>query len=163
MAVIRESVAGVWRHPWLTVAGLLFGVIVAPLINFAVGLVATWYYMIVPIAVMSGEVTLADADQIIVHLRVVKREVPDCKFISLRARTIDAGGEYELAHIARIDRPDIGEVLPTGRHDIGLWRVIPRSDGVLVRIAPVYDCGGRVVWGVPAMLALPAVSGGKVS
>lgn len=161
MAALRDGISGLWRRPWWALAGALCGLLVAPTINYLVGSVATAYYALSPVAVITGEVAYADADQILVHLRAIKRHAPDCKFLALRARTLDVGGEYELADIQRIDRPGIGEALPPGNHDIGYWRIVPRSDGVAVVVAPMYDCGGRVVWGTPATMRLPA--GGKVS
>lgn len=153
--MIRDAIADLWRRPWLTVTGLISGTLLAPLLLLAMAAVGETYYRYAPIATVSGAVMSADAAQVIVHLRMERRSAPGCQFLVMRARTIDPDGEYESARIERIDQTPVETGLPPGRHDLGLWRIVPRSDGVKVTIAAVYDCAGRVVWGSSVKLALP--------
>jgi len=125
------------------------------MISVSVGALTDVYYKIVPISQLSGSVIKADTEAIVVHLRALKRYAPSCQYLMLRARTIDVGGEYESAQLQLLDQPASGAPLPEGMHDVGIWRIVPRSDGIKVVIAPMYDCGGRVVWGGGVELALP--------
>ena len=70
-----------------------------------------------------------------------------------------ARDERERAVIERIGQQATGEGLPPGVHDIGTWRIVPRSDGVAVIVSPMYECSGQIVWGGAVVLALPPVPG----
>ena len=153
--MIRDAIADLWRRPWLTVTGLISGTLLAPLLLSAMAAVGETYYRYVPIATVSGAVMSADAAQVIVHLRMERRSAPGCQFLVMRARTIDPDGEYESARIERIDQTPVETGLPPGRHDLGLWRIVPRSDGVRVAVTPVYDCAGAIVFGAGADMVLP--------
>lgn len=158
---MQEAISGLWRRPWLTFAGAVLGILLAPTLNYSVGALTDAYYRIAPVSRLSAVVLRADANEIVVRLRAERNYAPGCQYLLLRARTIDAQGEYELARIERIDQPATGEPLPTGKHDAGVWRIVPRSDGVRVTITPMYDCGGRIVWGIGADLALPSLAATK--
>ena len=54
-------------------------------------------------------------------------------------------------------KPDNSAVARKGYNDIGTWRIVPRSDGVAVIVAPMYECSGQIVWGGAVVLALPPV------
>ena len=153
--MIRDAIADLWRRPWLTVTGLISGTLLAPLLLSAMAAVGETYYRYVPIATVSGAVMSADAAQVIVHLRMERRSAPGCQFLVMRARTIDPDGEYEIARIERIDQTPVETGLPPGRHDLGLWRIVPRSDGVAVIVGPLYECGGRVIWSGSVVLPIP--------
>lgn len=158
---MQEAISGLWRRPWLTFAGAVLGILLAPTVNYSVGALTDVYYRLAPISRLSGVVLKADAVEIVVRLQAERHYAPGCQYLMLRARTIDAQGEYELARIERIDQPPSGDALPPGKHDAGVWRIVPRSDGVRVSIAPMYDCGGRIVWGIGADLALPSLAATK--
>lgn len=153
--MIRDAVTDLWRRPWLTLVGFVVGALLAPLLLSAVSAVGEAYYRFVPIATVSGDVISADAAQVVVHLRMDRRSAPGCQFLVMRARTIDPDGEYEIARIERIDQTPVETGLPPGRYDLGLWRIVPRSDGVRVAVTPIYDCAGAVVFGAGADMVLP--------
>ena len=153
--MIADAIRGLWERWWLTLAGGIVGIFLAPTVSYAVAALTDFYYSLAPVSEMRGTVLKADTEEIIVHLYATKRYAPACQYLMLRARTIDEAGEYEQARVQRIDRPATGEPLPEGSYDIGVWRIVPRSDGVKVTIAAVYDCAGRVVWGSSVKLALP--------
>ena len=153
--MIAQAIQGMWKRWWLTLAGAITGIFLAPAFSYGVGAVTDFYYSLSPVSKLSGAVVKADTNEIVVHLRALKRYAPSCQSLMLRARTIDEKGEYESARLWRLDQPATGEPLPEGLHDVGIWKIVPRSDGIKVVIAPMYDCGGRVVWGGGVELALP--------
>ena len=153
--MIRDAVTDLWRRPWLTLTGFAVGTLLAPLLLSAMAAVGETYYRYAPIATVSGAVMSADAAQVIVHLRMERRSAPGCKFLVMRARTIDPDGEYEIARIERIDQTPVETGFPPGRYDLGLWRIAPRSDGVAVIVWPLYECGGRVIWSGSVVLPIP--------
>ena len=155
--MMSEAVRGLWKRPWLTLAGLALGVLIAPAISNSVAMLADLYYDLAPITRLSGTVVRADAREVVVHLIATKRRAPGCNFLQLRANTVDARDERERAVIERIDMQATGEGLPPGVHDIGTWRIVPRSDGVAVIVSPMYECSGQIVWGGAVVLALPPV------
>lgn len=159
--MMSEAVRGLWTRPWAVLIGALLGLVLTPTVFYSAGMLADLYYEIAPISKLSGELLRADSREIYVHLRTEKRNVPSCKFVMLRARTLDNDNEYELANATRVDMPAIGETLPPGKHDIGLWRIEPRSDGVVVSIAQMYDCAGQIVWGAAVVFKLPPLTAGE--
>lgn len=153
--MMSEAIRGLWSRPWLTLSGLLLGVLLAPTVNYSVSALVDLYYSMSPITQLSGQVVEADAREVVVHLHAEKRYAPGCQYVTLRANTVDVDNERERAMIERIDQPAIGEGLPVGTHDIGLWRIVPRSDGVAVIVWPLYECGGRVIWSGSVVLPIP--------
>lgn len=152
---MREAVRGMWLRPWVAIIGALFGLMLVPIINAASAVVQAAYYRVHPIAIFSGEVLSIEGDTIKVHLRSTKRDVPNCSYLSTRARTQDVRGEIEGARMERIDLPEYHETLPAGVHDLGVWAVRPRSDGVAVLLSAIYDCSGYIVITEPLRIALP--------
>lgn len=153
--MMSEAIRGLWSRPWLTLSGLLLGVLLAPTVNYSVSALVDLYYSMSPIIQLSGQVVEADAREVVVHLHAEKRYAPGCQYVTLRANTIDVHNERERAMIERIDQAATGEGLPPGTHDIGLWRIVPRSDGVAVIVWPLYECGGRVIWSGSVVLPIP--------
>ncbi len=153
--MMGEAIRGLWFRPWLTLSGLVLGVLLAPSITYSVSALVDLYYTLSPITRLSGEVVGADGRQVVVHLKATKRYAPGCQYIMLRANTLDAHDERERATIERIDMQATGEGLPPGTNDIGLWRITPRSDGVAVIVWPMYECGGRIIWGGSVVMPIP--------
>lgn len=155
MRVVREAVRGLWARPWLTFAGFVLGVMLAPALDYTIAALVDGYYALSPISRLSGEIVGADDRQVVVHLRASKRYAPGCQYIMLRAATIDVSGERERAVIESIDMQATGEALPPGSHDIGIWSIVPRSDGVAVIVTPLYECAGRLIMEGSVMLPIP--------
>src|SRR5574337_539425 len=132
--------------------GALIGLIVTPVLVSVSEFVAKQWYVINPIVTLRGEVVDQGQDWLRVHLRITRYKAPECTKLMMSAHTVDARGEEERANVTRVDRPEIGEGLLPGDHDIGVWDVRPKSDGVAVVLRLVYNCGGHVVYSDPLKL-----------
>jgi len=126
---------------WTIVLAALFGAMFGS--TFSANPLLSAYDAVYPVVDMRGEINKIGGGEVIIHVVGVKNR--DCKYIGIQAFTRFAGVLVD-ANKERISMPETGATKPTGRFDIGLWRIWPVSslnDAVFLYVQ--HDCDGRRV------------------
>jgi hypothetical protein len=141
------------KWPGSVAIGALLGAALIPVAGEGVGAAVRAYYHARPIVTMRATLVVATSAAITVHLEAHRR-ASECRYVRMLAYTIDAEGQLQDASIKRLGLPESGTTKPPGVHDIGLWVIEPRADGVRVRIDIVHECAARIITGTVVVMPI---------